>query len=133
MDLEAALARAERVAHALGVLFVETGFPVIAIDESGHIVSGNAAAVRQYGYALAELVELRIHDFQAVDRPLEGELERARRESGAAFEPRQHRRKDGSHVWVVPVAGPIVVDGERLIVSSLMDVTAMVAAQARAR
>lgn len=133
MDLEAALARAERVAHGLGALFVETGFPVIAIDEAGHVVSGNAAASRQYGYSLAELVRLRIHDLQAGERSIEGELDRARRASGAQFEPRQHRRKDGSRVWVVPVAGPIVVDGERLIVSSLMDVTGMVEAQARAR
>ncbi len=133
MDLAVALARAERVAHALGALFVETHFPVIAIDEVGHIVSGNAAAVRQYGHSLAELVALRIHDFQATDRPIEGELTRARREAGAPYEPREHRRKDGSRLWVVPVAGPIVVEGERLIVSSLMDVTAMVAAQARAR
>lgn len=133
MELVAALARAERVARALGVLFVETGFPVVAIDEAGHIVSGNPAAVRQYGYALAELVNLRIHDFQASERAIDEDLERASRGSGAPFEPRQHRRKDGSRVWVVPVAGPIVVDGERLIVSSLMDVTPMVAAQTRAR
>lgn len=133
MTDEGARARAERVARALGALFVETAFPVIAIDHAGRIVAANAATVRQYGFALDELLALRVHDLQGSARPIDAELDRARATAGDAFEPRLHRRKDGSRVWVVPVAGPIAVDGERLIVSSLMDVSATVDAQARAR
>jgi PAS domain S-box-containing protein len=129
---EVAQARAGRIARALGALFVETPFPVVAIDDDGRIVAANPATERAYQWSLGELLSMRIHDLQASDRPIDAELSRARAVSGDAFEPRPHRRKDGTRLWVVPVAGPIAVEGERLLVSSLMDVSATVEAQARA-
>jgi PAS domain S-box-containing protein len=49
------------------------------------------------------------------------------------FVRRAHRRKDGTVLWVVPTAGPITVEGEKLIVSVLKDVTALTEAETRAR
>jgi PAS domain S-box-containing protein len=125
--------RALRVRHALGVFFEATRAPVIALREDGAFVSANEAALAQYGYALEEFVRMRIHDLIAAPRPeLAEDLAHAMRGDAAPLERRQHRRKDGSTLWVVPTAGPVEVDGERLIVSVLKDVSALVGAEERA-
>ncbi len=125
--------RATRIAEALGALFIHTRVPVIALTRDGRLVAANKAALRQYGYSLEELLELRIHDI--VDGPLaslDGDLATASSQHDTAFGRRPHRRKDGRVLWVVPSAGPIVVDGETYIVSVLEDVTALLAAETRA-
>jgi PAS domain S-box-containing protein len=130
----------ERVQQALslrarlGAFFEGSRAPTIVVERDGRFVTANDAALAQYGYALDELVEMRLHDFMAKPREqVEADLETAFRGEGAALERRAHRRKDGSVLWVVPVAGPQTVDGHTYVVSVLQDVTAMVGAEARAR
>jgi PAS domain S-box-containing protein len=125
------LTRARDIAHALGAFFERTRVPVIAVRRSGEIVAANDSTIEQYGYSLEELVEMRIHDFQATERPIENDLARAMRGDIKPLDRRAHKRKDGSIAWVVPTAGPIEVDGESLIVSALKDVTALVDAEAQ--
>jgi two-component system cell cycle sensor histidine kinase/response regulator CckA len=125
--------RATVIARALGVLFVSTRVPAIAVRVTGEFMAANDAALQQYGYSMAELLELRIHDLQATPRPIDGDLARAHAGHDEALDRRAHRRKDGSVLWVVPTAGPIDVLGETLVVSVLKDVTALVGAEARAR
>jgi PAS domain S-box-containing protein len=127
------LRRAERITEALGMLFVETRVPVIIVDLEGRFRAANAAAIAQYGYALDELLTMRIHDLQAHSRAIEGDLHRAAVGDPAPLDRRPHRRKDGSILWVVPTAGPVVVDGETLIASVLKDVTPLVDAEYLAR
>jgi two-component system NtrC family sensor kinase len=128
------LARAERIAQALGVLFAETRIPVIALTRGGAFVSANAAALEQYGWSLEELLRMNIRDLLALDYPsLESDLADAIAGTPGPLNRRPHRRKDGSVLWVVPTAGPIEVDGQTLIVSVLKDVTAMIDAEAKAR
>ena len=127
------LDHAGAVARALGALFVHTRVPAIAVRVTGEFVSANDATLEQYGYSMAELLELRIHDLQATTRPIDGDLSRAHAGDGASLDRRAHRRKDGSVLWVVPTAGPIEVLDERLVVSVLKDVTALVGAEERAR
>jgi PAS domain S-box-containing protein len=130
----------ERVQHALsfraklGPFFATSRAPSIVLDRDGRFVTANEAALAQYGYSLEQLVEMRIHDFMATPRAeLEGDLDLAFRGEGAGLARRPHRRKDGSVLWVVPVAGPQTVDGQTYIVSVLQDVTAIVGAEERAR
>ena len=125
--------RAARVAGALGALFEKTRVPVIAIATCGEFVAANDAAVEQYGYSLAELLELRVHDLQASPRNIDGDLAHAHRNEEAPLERRPHRRKDGSILWVAPTAGPIDAEGLALVVSVLKDVTALVGAEERIR
>jgi PAS domain S-box-containing protein len=124
-----AVAKAEELARALGALFVETTVPTIALDPAGRFRAANAATTRQYGWSLEELLGMRIHDLIADDRSIETDLGRALKGEGSELDRRPHRRKDGSVLWVAPSPGPIVVNGERLIVSVLRDVTPIVEAQ----
>jgi PAS domain S-box-containing protein len=128
------VARAGRVAQALGVLFAETRIPVIALTQGGAFVSANAAALAQYGWSLEELLRMNIRDLMAFDYPsLDADLADAFAGGAAPLNRRPHRRRDGSVLWVIPTAGPIVVDGETLIVSVLKDVTALIDAEAEVR
>ncbi len=137
MDVQGRRAWAERIEQALGSLFVETAVPIIAVGPDGRFAAANRAAIRQYGYTLDELLGKRIHDLVADGWPLEkidDDLQRAAGgTSHASLERRPHKRKDGSLLWVVPSAGAQLVDGTRLIVSIITDVTAQVEADARGR
>jgi len=124
------VARALEVRRVLGTFLERTRAPVIVVEHDGRFVSANDAALAQYGYGLEELVEMRIHDFMAQPRPeLPADLDRVFHGDRGPLERRPHRRKDGSIVWVVPVAGPVSVEGETFIVSVLQDVTALASAE----
>ena len=125
--------RAERVSYSLGALFESTRVPVIVVDEEGAFVAANDASIFHYGYSLDEFLAMRVHDLQAEGRPLDVDLGAAFRGDPGALPRRQHRRKDGSLLWVVPTVSPIEIDGERYIVSVLANVTSAVAAEERAR
>ncbi len=127
---------AERIEQALGSLFVETAVPIIVVGPDGRFAAANSAAVRQYGYTLDELLDKRIHDLIADGRPdrsVDADLDQARVGKHLSLTRRPHKRKDGTIVWVVPNAGPHLIEGTRFVVSVLTDVTAFVDAEARAR
>ena len=125
--------RAEGLRRALGPFFERARVPVIVVEHDGRFATANDAALGQYGYGLAELCEMRIEDLMAAPRgELGADLDHAYRGDGASLERRPHRRKDGSVLWVVPVAGPQTIGGETVIVSVLQDVTAGVSAEERA-
>ncbi|MGH7294749.1 MAG: PAS domain-containing protein, partial [Polyangiaceae bacterium] len=127
------LERAARVKAALGSFFVNARVPVIVVEPSGQLVSANDAALAQYGYSLGEMAAMHIRDFMAGPRPeLPADLAHATRGDPGPLDRRPHRRKDGSVLWVVPVAGPQIIEGATLIVSTLQDVTAVVTAEQRA-
>jgi PAS domain S-box-containing protein len=131
--VETAIARAGRVARALGALFAESRLPVIAVDREGRFITANGAAVAQYGWSLDELVTMRIQDIQAGTRDIVPDLGRAYEGDADPLERRPHHRRNGSVLWVVPTAGPITIEGETFIVSVLKDVTAILDAEQRAR
>ena len=127
------VARALKLRQALGPFFERARTPIIAVERDGRFVTANDAALAQYGYGLEELLDLRIDDFMAQPRSeLPADLDRAYHGDPRPLERRPHRRKDGSILWVAPVAGPQSVDGETIIVSVLQDVTAVVSAEEKA-
>jgi two-component system, cell cycle sensor histidine kinase and response regulator CckA len=124
----------ERIASALGALFVDTAIPIFVMrPDDGSLVAANGAAVARYGYALHELVTMHIGDIvHEGDAGLSLDLRRAAEGPHTTLARRRHRRKDGSLLWAIPNAGPVVVDGVRYIVSAITDVTALVDAEQRA-
>jgi PAS domain S-box-containing protein len=128
------LLRAHRLREKLGAFFCATGAPTLVIEHDGRLVTANDAALQQYGYPLDELVSMRVHDLLAMPWPdLAADLDHVSRGDPGPLARRPHRCKDGRVVWVVPVAGPLVVEGERLLATVLQDVTALVGAEERAR
>jgi PAS domain S-box-containing protein len=128
------LARAQELRDKLGPFFRATSAPTIVVDRVGGLMTANDAAVGQYGYSLDELISMRVGDLWAAPQPdLAAELERAYQGDARPLARRPHRRKDGTVFWVVPTPGPVVLDGERVVVSVLQDVTLLVSAEERAR
>jgi PAS domain S-box-containing protein len=128
------LSRAQELRDKLGPFFGATSAPTIVVDRDGRFVTTNDAAVAQYGYEFDELVGMAIQDLLAMPQPeLATDLERAFGGDAAPLPRRPHRRKNGSVLWVVPIAGPVVLDGERVVALILQDVTQLVSAEERAR
>jgi PAS domain S-box-containing protein len=128
------VARALRLRRVLGPFFERSRVPVLVLERDGCLASANDAALAEYGYRLDELVTLCIHDLLAWPRPqLMDDLEAAWRGDRLVLERRPHRRKDGSLVWVMPAAGPQVIEGETFIVSVIQNVTALVGAEEKAQ
>jgi len=89
--------------------------------ESLTIIEANAAALRAYGCSREELVGLSIFSLHDPAYPLPG-IEDSDRERGVEFET-VHRRTDGSAFPVEVRARTAEIDGHRIVVSTIRDVT----------
>jgi PAS domain S-box-containing protein len=89
----------------------------------GHILEANEAAVRVYGYTHAELLALTIADLRAPETrsELPAQLRKAV-EEGVLFQT-THIRKDGRRFPVEASAQTTVLEGERVILSIVRDIT----------
>jgi PAS domain S-box-containing protein len=89
----------------------------------GRILEANAAASRCYGYSRDELLGLGVFDLRADDARewIGRQMERAN-ERGILFEGR-HRRKDGSVFPVEVSSQGAALDGERVLISVIRDIT----------
>lgn len=89
----------------------------------GKILEANAAALQTYGYSAEELEALNARDLRAPEtlHRLDAELDLAE-EVPLAFET-VHRRKDGSTFPVEVAAQAVRIDGERLMVSIVRDIS----------
>jgi len=123
--------QAAEVARVLGELYASARVPIIVVTREGRFIAANQAALHTYGYTLAELRTMRVHDIIAESRDVDADLGVAI--AGASLERRLHRKKDGTLISVLPTAHPMTIGDERLIVSMLQDVTPLAEAEARAR
>jgi PAS domain S-box-containing protein len=127
------LTEALGIRRALGSFFERALVPVIVIEPGGRLASANDAALAQYGYSLDEMIEMRLHDLKVLPHPeLAKDLDRILRGGGHPPGRTPHRRRDGTLLWVAPVAGPQVIDGRTYVVSVLQDTTELVSAEERA-
>ena len=124
---------ADRVEHALGPMFSAARMPILVLRPSGEIITANTAAIAKYGYSREEFATLLIHDLQAAQRDVVGEIALALTDRPVELARRPHRTKDGRVLSVLPSAFRIVVEGEDLLVSFLQDVTSLDAAEERER
>ena len=100
--VEEALRNAEARYH---VLFEQSPNGIVLIDaESGKTIEANETAYKQLGYTRAELVALRISDYEAQESPEETQehIRKVRSDGSDDFET-LHRTKNGEirnvHVW----------------------------------
>jgi PAS domain S-box-containing protein len=101
--------------------------------EDGRIVEANAAAAAAYGYGRDELLALSIGDLRAPEtRPLTQEQMAVADAQGIMFET-VHRRRDGSTFPVEVSSRGATVDGIRMLVSVLRDITDRKRAEAALR
>ncbi len=96
---------------------------ILFLERSGRIIEVNEAAVRAYGYSRDELVSKTIYDLRAdKGRGLtDAQLAQAEAE-GILFES-IHRRRDGSSFPVEVSSQGGTIDGERILVSVIRDIT----------
>ncbi len=96
---------------------------VLYLHATGQIIEANQAALQTYGYDRTELLALPIAALRAPQTQalLAGQIERTG-ERGILFES-IHRRKDGSEFPVEVSARSTTVNGEKVIVSIIRDIT----------
>ena len=106
-------------------LLAESGLDIVLFlrRDDGRILGANAAAVTAYGYTRDELRNLSIYDLrQPSDHSLVASQMASAAADGCRFET-VHRRKDHSTFHVEVSANGRELDGERVVVNVVRDVT----------
>jgi PAS domain S-box-containing protein len=89
----------------------------------GRIIEANEAAVKEYGYSRVELLGMTIYDLRTEDeRQLVDEQMKQADERGIAFET-YHLRKDGSVFPVEVSSQGTTVNGDRILLSIIRNIT----------
>ncbi len=116
--------RRARAARRRYELLSEHGHEVILFVRcsDGRVLDANAAAVAAYGYTPDELRALTIFDLRVSGRPDVAAQMAAADAGGIRFEA-VHRRKDGSTFPVEVGSQGATIDGERVLVSAVRDVS----------
>ncbi len=105
-------------------LFSENAHDIVLfIRRDGRILEANAAAVKAYGYAYEELLSLSIYDLRALDigYHIDEQMDMAYN-NGILFEA-VHRRKDGSDFPVEVSSQGRTINGQRVLLSVVRDIT----------
>jgi PAS domain S-box-containing protein len=115
--------RAEGVAARYTALFERSRDIILFISVDGAILDANAAAVRAYGYWREELLRMRIVDLREPSTvpDIPRQMERAGGE-GIFFET-IHRKKDGTRFPVEVQSGSVDLNGEKVLLSLIRDLT----------
>jgi two-component system, cell cycle sensor histidine kinase and response regulator CckA len=115
---EAALRRGEERYRRL---FDAVSDAIFLVDNTtGQIMEANAAAVALYGYSREELGRLKNTDLSAEP----GQTRRTTLEEATWIPARRHRRKDGSEFPVEVSANHFDLDGRRVHLSAVRNITA---------
>lgn len=101
---------------------------LMALD--GRILSANPAAVRLHGYAIEELLAMRMQDLDVPDSAVEfpDRMRRLRNGEPLIFEV-AHRRKDGSTFPLEVIASAVEIAGEWFVLAFDRDITDRVKAE----
>jgi diguanylate cyclase (GGDEF)-like protein/PAS domain S-box-containing protein len=92
-------------------------------SETGQIIDANYATLKKYGYTLEEIKYLHIKDINTLsDEESQEMLEKAGREERNYFEL-QHVLKNRDIINVEVHSGPVELNGEHFILTSVYDVT----------
>ncbi len=123
-DSKSSTKRALENEHLYRQMFEENLAVKLLIDpESGEIVEANSAACRFYGYSLEALKSKKIMEINTLpSRKVKEEIHRAMAGESNFF-TFNHKLANGENRNVEVFAGPINVDGRKLIYSIVHDVT----------
>lgn len=105
-------------------LFEENTVVMLLIDpKDGAIVDANEAAAAFYGWSRQQLRAMTIHEINMdSDVSVDGDMQAASRQTKERFRFR-HRRADGSICSVEVHSGPVRIDDQKLLFSSVIDVS----------
>ncbi len=96
---------------------------VLYFGKDGQILEANRAAEQAYGYDRTELLSLKITDLRAANTlPMLSQQFEQAIQNGILFET-VHQRKDGSQFPVEVSTQSAVIDGERVVLSIIRDIT----------
>lgn len=114
-------------------LFERARDPILLVAADGRILDANQAATETYGYWKEELVRMRIVELRdpATVPEVPKQMERAQG-AGILFET-THRRKDGSTFPVEVSSASVELDGQKVLLSIIRDVSAQRGLQQKAR
>jgi len=105
-------------------LFSENAHDIVLfVRRDGRILEANAAAVKAYGYTYEELLSLSIYDLRASDigYHVDEQMNEAYNK-GILFEA-LHRRKDGSEFPVEVSSQGRIINGQKVLLSVVRDIT----------
>ena len=125
--------RARMLQERYEALFEKTRDVVLFIATDGRIVDANRAALRAYGYSLAELTQLRISDLREPGTVGEVRRQTSRAESEGVLFETVHRRRDGTPFPVEVSSIGVEIAGERLLMSIVRETFDRQAAQEELR
>jgi diguanylate cyclase (GGDEF)-like protein/PAS domain S-box-containing protein len=94
-------------------------------DFEGNFIYVNETACMAHGYSREEFMKLKVHDIVVQDRPngsIESSFQKMLEKGQGTFEA-VHRRKDGSVMPVEIHGRPIEMDGRKLLIVVIRDVT----------
>lgn len=105
------------------ILFERARDIILFIRRDGRIVDANEAAEKAYGYKREELLSMTIYHLRAPETaPLVAEQMSRADSRGILFET-VHRRKDGSTFPVEVSSRGATIDGQRLLLSIIRDIS----------
>lgn len=110
-------------------LFDNNADALFLVDNRGYVVDANQVACQRYGYSRTELVQMTVHDLSAPELRHKAP---ARVQSALAGSTRfewRHCRKDGRELPVEINTGPLQLDNQTYILSSVRDISAWVEAE----
>jgi len=115
--------KGEKNLEKYGLFSENTRDIVLFVRRDGQILEANEAAVKAYGYSYEELLSLNIYKLRASDpgHYVDKQMEIAYND-GILFDA-MHRRKDGSDFPVEVSSGGKIIDGQKVLLSVVRDIT----------
>lgn len=94
---------------------------ILFFEKDGRIIDANEAAIKEYGYSREEILKLTIFDLREPECLTIEQMEQADKE-GIFFETK-HRRKDGSWFPVEVSSKGTTINGRRVVLSIIRDIS----------
>ena len=116
-------ARAEEALSRYRLLAERARDIVLFVRRGGQIVEANQAAVTTYGYMREELLTLHIRDLRAPETLALTADQMTRAEAEGILFETEHRRKDGGSFPVEVSSCGTTLDGERVLLSIIRDIS----------
>lgn len=136
MELEQQLAEAQATLQAqtalpgssmmrrAKLLFTNSRDIILFIQgDNGRILDANPAARHAYGYSLAELLTLTIHELRAPDTQEQPADQMIKADNEAILFETAHQRKNGSTFPVEVSSQGVTINGERTFISVIRDIS----------
>jgi PAS domain S-box-containing protein len=105
------------------VLFEAARDTILFIRRDGRILDANPAALRSYGYGRDELLSMSIVQLRAAEAVMSTAHQLGRADSEGILFETVHRRKDGSTFPVEVSSQGVDLNGERVLLSIIRDIT----------